>query len=133
VVTQKTHIVQQVDVPSALLIKREDNIIHIHIKLDMELGVEHIDEIYDARMQLSGRVKHPVLFTSTKFVVPSNEVREYLSTKKRNDYVSAEAIVIRSLPQRLITNFYIKFNKPTRPTKMFTDKNKAIEWLSKFL
>lgn len=34
------------------------------------------------------------------------------------------------MPTRMIANFFVKFNRPQTPTKVFSDYNKAIGWLS---
>lgn len=39
------------------------------------------------------------------------------------------AIVVNNMPTRIIANFFVKFNRPQTPTKVFNDYNKAIEWL----
>jgi hypothetical protein len=57
------------------------------------------------------------------------EVREFSASSSNNKYTIADAMVISSQAHKLVTNFYMKFNKPSKPTKIFTDRNKAIEWL----
>ena len=41
----------------------------------------------------------------------------------------AEAIVVDSLHNRILANFYFKFTKSHNPVKVFNDMEKAIEWL----
>lgn len=57
------------------------------------------------------------------------EVREFSASSNQNKYTIADAMIISSDAHKLVSNFYIKFNKPVKPTKIFTDRNKAIEWL----
>lgn len=59
----------------------------------------------------------------------SPEVREFAASSSQNKYTIADAMVISSQAHKIVTNFYLKFNKPIKPTKIFTDRNKAIEWL----
>ena len=42
----------------------------------------------------------------------------------------AEAFVVNGLGTRLIVNFYMKFNKPPNPTRLFTSIEEAEQWLS---
>ena len=44
----------------------------------------------------------------------------------------AEAFLLTSLAQKILINFYIRFDKPLVPSKVFTNKEKAIEWLRQF-
>ncbi|WP_258540770.1 DUF7793 family protein [Parvicella tangerina] len=57
------------------------------------------------------------------------EVREFSASSEENKYTIADAIVISSQAHDIVSNFYVKFNKPVKPTKIFTDRSKAIEWL----
>lgn len=45
----------------------------------------------------------------------------------------AEAIIIRSLPVRIMGNFYLKFHKPGIPTRLFDDEDSAVKWLNEVL
>ncbi len=58
----------------------------------------------------------------------TREAREYSQNTVLNS--SGEAIVIYSLAQRIISNFYISFkNKAEYPIKMFNSKDEAVKWL----
>jgi hypothetical protein len=58
----------------------------------------------------------------------SREAREYSQNTVLNS--SGEAIVVYSLAQRIISNFYISFkNKAAYPIKMFNSKEEAVKWL----
>ena len=41
----------------------------------------------------------------------------------------AQAVLVNSLATRIAGNFYIRFNKPTKPTKIFTNAEDAKSWL----
>jgi hypothetical protein len=45
----------------------------------------------------------------------------------------ADAFVIDSLAQRILGNFYLKFNKPQFPTRFFNSKEEALIWLEAFV
>ena len=56
--------------------------------------------------------------------------REILSSHAGFSKVrKAEAFVVESLANRLIANFYIKFNRPKNPTKIFNKMESALAWL----
>ncbi len=40
--------------------------------------------------------------------------------------------MISDLPQKIVGNFFLKFDKPARPTKIFTKEEEAVEWLKQF-
>jgi hypothetical protein len=58
-----------------------------------------------------------------------HEARAYASSEEGCKYKIADAFVLRSLPQMLVGNFYLKFHKPARPTKIFTSEEDAVTWL----
>lgn len=61
------------------------------------------------------------------------EARDFLGTKKASEGIRAVAVF--SGKNNLLTmlgNFYLKFNKPPAPTRIFNDKNEAIRWLELF-
>lgn len=61
------------------------------------------------------------------------DVREWGVTEEANKYTIASAVVCNSLAHRLLGNFFIKVQKPLRPTKMFSSEEEAIVWLKSFL
>jgi hypothetical protein len=78
-------------------------------------------------------IKAPVLFIANEFSLPSKESREYLAKKESLPYSLADAYVINSFPQKIAANFYLKVNKPARPTKMFNNKEDALIWLKTYM
>ena len=44
----------------------------------------------------------------------------------------AEALVVKSLANRILVNFYLTVKKPMIPAKMFNNKESALKWLNTF-
>lgn len=61
----------------------------------------------------------------------SKEVRED-AAEFGSKYYKCLAVVINSSLSRIIANLFMKFSKPPFPVKLFTDEDKAIEWLKTF-
>ena len=59
-------------------------------------------------------------------------VREYASSAEENKYTMADAIVTSTLSLNMVAKFYIQFNKPHMPTKVFKSRDAAIQWLLSF-
>lgn len=87
----------------------------------------------EATRILGGGKKFPNLITGGDFIIVGQGVREYAATEEPNRYTIADAFVVKNLPQQLLVNFYITVNKPPRPTRFFTNENKAVSWLKQFL
>lgn len=110
---------------------REDGIMHVHMRPGWQLELSDAVEIVEAEGKLGGGGKFPTLHTMDKYITLGEGVREF-SAAEGTKYTSAEAYVIKSLSQRILGNFYLKVDKPSVPTRLFTDVDNAIEWLKTF-
>ncbi len=52
---------------------------------------------------------------------------------KNNISAESEALLIKSLPQRIMANFFIKIGKHHHPSKVFTREEAAVKWLLEFV
>ncbi|MCK4764636.1 MAG: STAS/SEC14 domain-containing protein [Candidatus Aminicenantes bacterium] len=87
-----------------------------------------------AGVTLSGGKKRPLLLDMSKIKSMNKEARDYYARgDKRESCEKAVALIIKSPISRILGNFFLGFNKPTEPTKLFTDEKKALEWLKTFL
>ena len=59
-------------------------------------------------------------------------VREYASSAEENNYTIADAIITTTLSLNMVAKFYIQYNKPHMPTKVFKSRDEAIQWLLSF-
>ncbi|MCU0436212.1 MAG: hypothetical protein MUC87_22335 [Bacteroidia bacterium] len=59
----------------------------------------------------------------------SNEARNYGVNNSFSTMIKAMAIVVDSPATRILANFYMKFNRPRVPTKVFSDPENAKAWL----
>jgi hypothetical protein len=76
----------------------------------------------------------PVLFISdiTKQKSPNKEVRDYMGSPEVLVLTKAGAIIAGSILSKIVGNLYLSFNKPTIPTKIFSDEASALQWLEQF-
>lgn len=58
-------------------------------------------------------------------------VRNWAADVGGNKQTIADAIVIKSLAQKIVGNFYLKFHRPVKPTKIFNNIEDASIWLLK--
>ena len=61
--------------------------------------------------------------------VPSKEARNYCISEIGSRYKMAEAIVVKSLSQKMVFNFMINVERPSVRTKLFTHVQEAKDWL----
>ena len=97
-----------------------------------EFTIDDLKKLVNAQKEL-GEEKLPVLVLCSEHATTNSELLKTISKNINNPYSKADAFVIKSMAQKILANFYIKINKPERPTKFFNDKDDAINWLKPFL
>ncbi|MCD6017782.1 MAG: hypothetical protein K0S53_903 [Bacteroidetes bacterium] len=131
--------IEEVDVISteiceAFTIKfRSDGIIHSHTTAGIDFNVDSLKKFSVVMGKMVNYRSVPLLITLDEFAIPPVETRAFWATKESCPYSSADAYVTSNMGHAMIGNFYLKFNKPGRPTKMFKTKEQAIKWLRTFL
>lgn len=111
--------------------KIEEGILLNHFKAGENIDVEDFKELRKVNLELAEGKPYTVLGMADELTSFSKEAREWLASKEAVGLKIAKAIVISSLGQRIIGNFYIRVNKPYTKTKLFTKREKALEWLRK--
>ena len=64
---------------------------------------------------------------------PSKDVRDYFVSKEVTSWRKAAAIFINSGFTRSLGNLFLRFKAPKYPTILFSNEQRAKEWLSSFL
>lgn len=82
--------------------------------------------------QLTQGRRWPVLVDLRAVRSQSAEARAYLAGDEANRVSLAVALLIRSPLSRVVGNFYLGFNRPAVPTRLFTSPGEAAAWLSTF-
>ncbi|MFI5202869.1 MAG: hypothetical protein ACHQF2_00115 [Flavobacteriales bacterium] len=113
------------------LFQRPDGILEAHCT-DINYGINELVEIVYATGKISGNKRVPMLIISSAHSLVNSEAREYMASPESTKYSIAEAYVIKSTAQKILVNFYLRFNKPTVPTRFFSDITKAEKWLLSF-
>ncbi|MBL4818930.1 MAG: hypothetical protein JKY15_06855 [Deltaproteobacteria bacterium] len=82
--------------------------------------------------KLSNGVKHPMLVDFTALRSMDGDARDYYVSERAGSLLAACGGVTRSTVGRVISNFFIGFNKPPTPVKLFNSEEQSIEWLKQF-
>ncbi len=97
------------------------------------------DTLADAKENLAGILKvnrgkrYPLLVDMRKLKSMTREARVYYAGGEGAKTANAGAFLIGSLISKIIGNFFLSFNKPLIPIKLFTSESEAIEWLKGFI
>ncbi len=112
---------------------REDGIVILKCGKDTYYEIEQLKELNELYNKLFGGKRRPILHIVGQYTSISSEARSWGASEEATKHSLAEAYVLTSLPQRLIANFYLKFDKPVVPTKFFNAIPEAEAWLKTFL
>ncbi|MEM6816509.1 MAG: hypothetical protein AAF600_19310 [Bacteroidota bacterium] len=112
--------------------KIENSIFSFVYKPHESLNAEIANICIEDRFIFCNYKSYPVLADIRQVKSFTKEARDLLA-KKGNNMVNAAAVLVTSPVQRIITNFYIQVSRPEKPTRMFTDEQKALEWLTKYI
>lgn len=95
-----------------------------------EVDVKDHQINHDALIELVGKEqKHPLLIDADAFINVTPEARKLVRKLESIVPISARAMIISSLGQRILVSFYIKIQKPIVPTKIFDNYEDGIQWL----
>lgn len=122
-------IIKEIDHPMVYLALKSDGIGYVFLKDDTVIDVEFQEVLIDLYNQLTNKKQTPFLFEGGNDVTVTKEARDNALLIEDRSPLKATAIVVDNLAYKLISNFYLKFNKPKRPYKVFSNKQEAVEWL----
>ena len=109
---------------------RDDGISHYVYHSGVKITLEDAKEIGAKHLEAASGIRYPILVDMKNILGLDNDARKYFSA---NDFYLAVAMLIESPVSRVIANFFIGISKPPAPIKMFTSKEKAIEWLKRLI
>lgn len=93
--------------------------------------LEDVQEMIATAGKLGEGRKLKNLVIANEYSSMSSEATAYMKSKEAHRYTKVEAVVISSLAQRIVGNFYLGIVSQNRPSKLFNEVEKALEWLDK--
>lgn len=103
-----------------------------YIKFNETIKVELKDAMTMVKMrkEVTNNTPRFVIMDGTNITNVSKEARDYFASEDATDGIIAGAFLVDSPLTRILGNFFLKISKPDRPSRLFTNKKDAIEWLS---
>lgn len=94
----------------------------------VEVDVERMKELIDLREEISNGEMQYWLYDLGNVKNITKEARDYADRFGQN-YIQVVAVLVNSHITKFIFNTYIKLKKPIMPFQVFTDVEKAKDWL----
>jgi hypothetical protein len=90
-------------------------------------------QVMEASRQFRNGSNKYTMITATKdfFNMTPDARATFAEEMKKGFELEKMAILVNSLAYRILANFFIRFDKPPVPTKMFNSRKEAIDWLIK--
>lgn len=111
----------------------EDGIVCIEMLPNAEVTLADAQEAADARFKLAGGRRRPLFVDIRKTKSVTREARAQYARESAQRSVSALALYVDSKISTIMGNFFISYNKPPYPARLFVSKEEAIKWLKGFI
>lgn len=131
-VAESVHIIRSIDTDDALIELRSDGIVKVLFKENMVLDIPLQEKLYGLYNTICEGKKYGFIFQAMDNVTITKEARDNAIKLEKTSSSHATAAIASSLPYRLVANFYLKFNKPKIPFKIFRKEEDAVKWLHTF-
>jgi hypothetical protein len=109
-----------------------DDIVRVEIREKDMVTAKEAGQMNDAIGELSGGKEVFVMILAEDAAQFDRSAREFSASAAGTQFTKADALVVRNLAQRILANFYISFNKPLKPSRVFNSEEEAREWFGKF-
>ncbi|MFY9310752.1 MAG: hypothetical protein WAQ28_17025 [Bacteroidia bacterium] len=96
------------------------------------LDLNTVQNAVSTRLEVVDGKSYPFLINIGSIKDSTKEARDFLASSEGTEGIIAGALLVTSTLENIMASIYIQFNKPIVPTKIFKDRAKAIEWLSKY-
>lgn len=112
----------------------KDGISRAHIILPgAELTLEDIQTGITSLSKITQGKRVPRLSDIRNIKSMTREARVYSAGEEPTRLTTALGVITHSPLSKMIGNLFMGLNKPTYPTRLFTDESQAIAWLKQFL
>jgi hypothetical protein len=106
-----------------------NKLIRIEIFGDVTVSREQAKEMNDAIGVLSKGRESMIMILADEITRFSKEAQEFSASEEGLRYTIGDALVVKSMTQRITANLYLMVNKPKKPSKIFSSEKNALAWL----
>ncbi len=107
----------------------EPNILETTILDRATLDVKDVWEAKKINTELSKGHPYAYLGVRGEFSEVTDQAKKLMASEEIIGNTIAKALLIKSLSDRILANFYLKISKPALKTRVFTSREKALVWL----
>lgn len=108
---------------------RPDNILHTTVFPNTVMTLEDGKESTRISAEMVNNKPLPLLCDLTNVVKMTQECRRHFSGPEHAKTFSKAALIVTNPISKILGNFFLGLNKPTKPTRLFTNYDEALRWL----
>lgn len=109
-----------------------NGVLFVKYKPSLVMTVEVAKQMYYERLKFSNGISRPLLLDGRNFISMDRATMKFYKTKEVIQYITAGAFLTGNALTSLAGNLFLTLEKPLIPTKLFTEEQKALEWLEKY-
>ena len=110
---------------------RPDGIVQMVFVPQVEIGLEDATAAIEAMTELTGGRRTPLMVDAHNTGPQTRAAR--LELARRDDLVSAVALIVGTPLSRIMGNFFLSVSRPSYPTRLFDNEASAVAWLQAFV
>ena len=122
-------IIKELDYPEVNIQLKSNEIVYVLFKDNCVLDIDLQMRLLKDYNTITDNKLMPFIFMAAENVNITKEARDNAVKIEDQSSLGASAVIVNNLAYKLIANFYMRFNKPKRPFKTFSNEKDAIEWL----
>ncbi len=108
-----------------------DDLCHFHFTTtDYEIEKESVEQIHDSIKEHMTVDKCYMIISTEPGARMTQEARDFASSEEFDQIAKADAILRADYSHEMAANFFIRFNRPKRPVRLFPDLEHAIAWIN---
>jgi hypothetical protein len=114
------------------IIKRiKDNLLSLEIYENQIIEADDIHLIYEGYESLIGEKDYAVAVYANPFSSISDAAKQIAAKQYASEKRKKVALISNNLAHIIIVRFFILWNKPKTPIRIFKSEQKAFEWLAR--
>ncbi len=110
----------------------KDGILFAHYKPGVIITLELARKLLAKRLEFTENKPYPMLISDLGIVSVEKEAWTLLSSDEGTNKITAGAMLLNTTYSRILGNFFFKLSAPKIPAKIFSDKQRALEWLEQY-
>jgi len=124
---------KQIVLPEGTVTLKTNGIIYVNYKKDTTVDIDVQTRMLNAFNEITEKKLTPFFIEAEDGVTVTKEARDNAIVIEESTPCKVTAVLVQNIAYAMIANFYVKFNKPKRPFKVFNKRDEAIEWLKSHL